>query len=160
MHKQFSAITILAVALVFSQGGSFLVAALCPHLRSGVKSCNPHVAEPAVSHHEAMSHHDMGHMQMDSMEHETASNSNSREAALGRPIELCAHCAVHSRTPSNAISLRDSEAAKRAGDLTVPITVWKVIPVAASAVAALDSSAHGPPGEHTPRHILINIFRI
>lgn len=160
MHKQFSAITILAVALVFSQGGNFLVAALCPHLRSGVKSCNPNVAEPAVSHQEAMSHHDMGHMQKDSIKHETASNSDSGEAALGRPMELCAHCAVHSRTSSNAISLRDSEAAKRAEDFAVPIMVWKVIPVATSAVAAFDSSGHGPPGEHPPRHILINIFRI
>lgn len=160
MHKQFFATTILAVALVFSQGGSFLVAALCPHLRSGVKSCNPHVVEPAISHHDAMSHHDMGHMQMDSAGHEPASNLNLGEAALDRPMELCAHCAVHSRTTSNAISFRDSEAAKRAGNLTGAITVWKVIQVATSAVAALNSSAHGPPGEHTPRHILINIFRI
>lgn len=160
MHKQFFAITILAVALVFSQGGSFLVAALCPHLRSGGESCNPHVVEAEISPHDPMSHHEMGHMQMDSTEHERASSLNLGEAALDRPMELCAHCAVHSRTTSNAISLRDSEAAKRAGDLSVPITVWKVIPVATSTVGVLNSSAHGPPGQHTSKHILINIFRI
>jgi hypothetical protein len=160
MQKRFLVNTILAVALVFSQGGSFLVAAFCPHLRSGMESCNPHVADPAESQHAAMSHHEMGNTQMESMEHAPLSNADPGGFALRQPIRPCAHCAVHSQTTSNAISLRDTEAAKRVSKLTIPLTVWRVVSPAISPVRAVTSSAHGPPGELTPRHILINIFRI
>ena len=154
MHKRFVATTVLAVALLFSQGGNFLIASLCPHLRSTLASCVTQIAEPA------MSHADMGHMQMDASRTESSPNADPDALSLGKPIGRCSHCAVHSRTTSNAISLRDTEAAKRAGNLTVPLTFSRVAPVTTSPVAVLASRAHGPPGVSPPRHILINIFRI
>lgn len=154
MHKRFVATTVLAVALLFSQGGNFLIGSLCPHLRSTLASCDTQIAEPA------MSHADMGHMQIDASRTESSPNAVPDELSLGKPIGRCSHCAVHSRTNSNAISLRDTEAAKRAGDLSVPFTFSRIAPVATSPVAVLTSRAHGPPGEHTSRYILINNFRI
>jgi hypothetical protein len=151
MQKRFFATTILAGALLFSQGGSFLIAALCPHLQSGMASCETQLADPA------MSHEDMGHM---GMEHESAPNSDPDSVALGQPIGPCSHCAVHSRTSQNTASLRQAEAAKRSIDLNIPHQVSSVAPVAASPVPVLISRAHGPPGDPGPRHILINIFRI
>jgi hypothetical protein len=155
MHKRFVATTVLAVALLFSQGGNFLIASLCPHLRSTLASCDTQIAEPA------MSHADMGHMQMDASQTESSPNAVPDGArSLGKPIGPCSHCAVHSRTTSNAISLRDTEAAKRTLGVSVPLTFSRVAPVTTSRVAVLTSRAHGPPGEHTSRYILINIFRI
>ena len=153
MHKRFAATTVLAVALLFSQGGNFLIASLCPHLRSSMASCESQLAEPS------MSHEDMGHMQTPSKER-TGTEQNSDGIALGQPTGECTHCAVHSRTTSNAVSLRDAEASKRSGDLAIPLTFSRVVTVAASPVALLASRAHGPPGEQSSRYILINIFRI
>ncbi len=151
MHKRFLATTVLATALLFSLGGSFLVAALCPHLQSGMASCEAQLAKPT------MSHEDMGHM---GMGHESASNLNSDASAFGQPTKPCSHCAVHSRTNPNTASLRATEAANRSVDLNIPLNFSRVAPVTVSPAAVLTSRAHGPPGDSTPRHILINIFRI
>ena len=154
MHKRFLAITVLTAALLFSQGGHLLVAALCPHLRAGMASCE---TPPAKA---SMSHEDMGHMDHMEMEPEAASHPNPHSLALGQPIGPCSHCAVHSRTTANAVSLRETEAAKRSIDFSIPLNGSGVAPAIVSPVAVLTSRAHGPPGEARPRHILINIFRI
>lgn len=154
MLKRFPAITVLAVALLFSQGGNFLVASLCPHLRTGMASCEKPLAGAP------MSHDDMGDMHMDSMEHEGVSNPDPDAVSLGQPIGPCSHCAVHSRTSPNTASLGETEAAKSAVDFNIPLQFSRVTPIAESPVAVLTSRAHGPPGQATSRYILINIFRI
>lgn len=154
MHKRFLTIIVLAVALLFNQGSNFLIASLCPHLRSGLASCETQVSQRAVSHEH------MGHMQMGSTEPEPKIEQNTGGNALGQPMGECKHCAVHSRTTSNSISLREAEPARRSIDLTIPPTCWSVLAVAASPAATLISRAHGPPGYQCPRHILINTFRI
>jgi hypothetical protein len=154
MHKRFVANTVLSIALLFSQGGTFLVAALCPHLQSEMASCEPQRSEST------MSHEDMGHTGHMEMEQEPASPPVADVASLGEPIGPCSHCAVHSSRSPNTASLRQAEAAKRSADLNIPVQVSRVAPAAASPVAVLASRAHGPPGDPTPRHILINIFRI
>ena len=154
MHKRFLATTVRAAALLFSQGGNFLIACLCPHLRSGLTSCEMQVTQPVASHQ----HTD--HMQMESMKTESTSEQSADGNSFGPPNEPCKHCAVHSRRAPDAISLREAEAAKRSGQLTLPLIVSTTVSVPTSFVAILSARAHGPPGEPTPRHILINIFRI
>ena len=156
MHKRFLVITVVGVALLFSQGGSFLIAALCPHLRSGQVSCNKHSAESTMSE---MADNEMGHMAMDSMD-ESASNPDPNAVALGEPIGLCSHCAMHSRTVPPAVSLRETEASKRSGTFVIPNAVPQLLTAKMPYLPIFSSRAHGPPGQTTPRHILINIFRI
>jgi hypothetical protein len=156
MHKRFIATTVLGVALLFSQVGNFLVAALCPHLQSGAGSCQTQVAEPA------MSHEDMGHTGHMEMEQETVPNPDpdADAVAMGQSHGPCLHCSVHSsRTPTSA-SPRETEPAKRSIDPTIPVHLSRVAPPPLNPVAVLTSRAHGPPGEATSRHILISIFRI
>ena len=159
MHKRFLATTVVTTALLFSQGGGFLVAALCPHSRSGMASCETH-ASLSTGGHEGMSHGDMGHMGHAGMEDEHASQPNQDALALGRPIDPCQHCSVHSRKNQNTASLRETEAAKRSADLSIPLNSSRIAPVSVGAIPVLTSRAHGPPGDSTRRHILINIFRI
>ncbi len=154
MHKRFLVTILLGIAILFSQGGNFLVGSLCPHLRSAAALCDMQVSTSEMSHEE------MGHMDMASMGDETAAQRNNEADALGQPTKPCSHCAVHSRSSSNAISLRETDTPKRSADLTIPLTVSTIVPVATSNAAVLTSRAHGPPGELRPRHILINIFRI
>jgi hypothetical protein len=154
MHKRFLVITILAVALLFSQVSNLLIASLCPHLRSGFISCEIQVSQPIVSHEH------MGHEQMESMETESTSEQNTYGNALDQPTEPCKHCAVHSRSGADPSSLRETEAAKRSIYLELPLIISRVVSVSPSFVTILSARAHGPPGYQRPRHILINTFRI
>jgi hypothetical protein len=106
-----------------------------------------------------MSDDEMGTMAMDSMD-ESASNPDPNALALGEPIGLCSHCAMHSRTVPPAVSLRETEASKRSGTFVIPDAVPQIVWVETPYLAIFNSRAHGPPGETTPRHVLINIFRI
>ena len=156
MYKRFVVTTVLGFALLFSQGGNFLIAALCPHLQSGTASCETQTAGAP------MSHEDMVHV---GMEHDAApapargSDTHSNSTAIGKEQGACSHCAVHSGTP-RAASLRETETAKRAFDHSVPLQFSRVAPVTEGAVAILSSRAHGPPGKRAARYILIHSFRI
>ena len=156
MHKRFLLITVLGVALLFSQVGSFLIAALCPHVRSGQVSCNRHSSESTMSE---MADDEMGHMAMDSTD-ESASNPDPNAVALGQPIGLCSHCAMHSRTAPPAVSLREIEASRRSGTFAIPDAVPRIVSAEMPYLAIFTSRAHGPPGQTLPLHVLINIFRI
>jgi len=151
MNMRFSATIVLAAALLFSQGGIFLVAALCPHLPSGTASCEISLAETTLSHE------DMGHLGMD---HASAFNPDLNAVAVGHGIDPCSHCAVHSSKTPNPASLRELEAPKRSAELSIPLHFSTVAPVIVGPAAALNSRAHGPPGESTNRYLLISIFRI
>jgi hypothetical protein len=159
MHQQFLTTSVLATALLFSQGGSFLIAALCPHLRSGMASCEMQLSARPMPHAD-MAHEDMGHTGHMEMSQEAKSNLDPKAVALSQPNGPCSHCAAHSRTTPSTASLRQGEQAKRSIDLNIPLQVSRVAPVTESPVPVLTSRAHGPPGEPTARHILINIFRI
>lgn len=154
MHKRFLTTAFLAVAFLFSQGGTFLIASLCPHLGSGLASCEMQVTQAAaIDEHE-------GHMQMESMEMESTPEQSADDNVLGQPTKPCEHCAVHSRSGPDASLLRVTEAGKHSGHLALPPLVSRVVSVPTSFVTVLSARAHGPPGDSTRRHVLINIFRI
>ena len=52
MTKRLISTIVVSFALLFAQGGSFLIAALCPHLRSGIMRCDMRAQEPAMDHHQ------------------------------------------------------------------------------------------------------------
>lgn len=157
MSKQFLVITVLAAALLFSQGGNLLVAALCPHFQSGMSSCETKPSDASMSDEE------MGHTEHRSdmeMEPELASYPSTDSATLGQTNDRCSHCAVHSSTTSNRISSREGEAPTRSVDLSILRGSSHMAPIAVSQRPISTSRAHGPPGGSIPRHILINTFRI
>ena len=152
MSKRLISTTFLSFALLFSQGGSFLIAALCPHLHTGIMRCDM----PAQEH--AMDHHQMAGMQMDQESAESPVNSDA--PAVDQPAGTCTHCAVHSRTTSNAFSVRHVEAAKRATDLAVPKRLHRPELLFIQVQQRLTARSHGPPGNTVSRYILIDVFRI
>lgn len=151
MDMRFLATTVLAAALLFNQGGNFLVAALCPHLQSETASCELPPAETIESHEE------MGHA---GVEHPSAFNPDPNAVAVDRGNGPCSHCAVHSGKNTKPASLRETEAPKRSAELSIPLDFSTVAPVIVGPAAVLTSRAHGPPGKSTTRYILISVFRI
>lgn len=150
MNRRLVSTTFLSMALIFAQGGSFLIAALCPHLRTGVMRCDM-PAQQSV-----MDHHDMADMQMD---HESGSLT-PKAANFDQPSGTCTHCAVHSRTTSGVFYVRHVEAAKRATDLIVPLIFEYPTPLTVQVHELVTARSHGPPGDTNSRHILISVFRI
>jgi hypothetical protein len=152
--------TVLAAALVFSQGGRVLVAALCPHLQSGMVKCEtqPASAQATPEHMGEMGQGE--HSAHSQMEPKPATEPDPDGIALSQPIDPCSHCAIHSSTGLTLASFKGVEGARRSLDLSVALHYSSVSPVSLAPVAVLSSRAHGPPGQAVPRHILINSFRI
>jgi len=151
MSKRLISTTLLSFALLFAQGGSFLIASLCPHLHTGIMRCDMPAQEPAMDHHQ------MAGMPMD--QESAKSPLNSDAPAVDQPTGTCTHCAVHSRTTSNAYSVRHVEAAKRAASLAVPMSHRPEL-LLIQVQQRLTARSHGPPGNTVSRHILIDVFRI
>ena len=155
MLRQFAITGLLGAALLLSQGGSVLVAALCPHLRSPKPVCDMSMERPAMDHSE-MAHHGMV---QDASLPPTVSDSGDRGEAIRHGDEPCSHCAVHSRSDSSS-PFRMADVVKRSTDLDIPDTVAVVGPVVTVNFAVLTPRDHDPPGQARPRHLLINTFRI
>jgi hypothetical protein len=156
MLRQFILTSLLGLALLFSQGGVLVVAALCPHLSLATPICDVSNGQPAMDH---------AHMAEPDVDRrlpleEDVSHAIDVGAVLGQPGEPCSHCAVHSRTNPSPASLRQSDVAKRSVDFNIQLHPPRIGPVTVSLVPVLISRAHGPPGDLTSRHILISIFRI
>lgn len=154
MLKRLAVSFLPGIALLFSQGAVLLVLGLCPHIRSGLPNCNTAKTE-LVMDHEAMGHHEMN-LNAPVEIH----NADKSLPAFGEPEQPCSHCAIHSRSNSNESVLRTADTVKRSSDVNVPHTVSVISTVAFSFVAIPTSRAHGPPGQTTPKYILISTFRI
>ena len=157
MLKRFPITLLLGLALLFSQGGVLLIAALCPHPRSPTSTCEMPKMELAMDHSQ-MGHHDMGH---DSSVLVADSNSLNGNIAIGQGERSCSHCVIHSPSDPKLKLVRAVDSVKRSSHLDTPHKVMipsRILPVN---VAVLIPRDHGPPGKaDRPKHVLINTFRI
>ena len=139
MNRPFVAASIVALAVLFSQGGGLVLAAVCPHLRS-------QQPQPGC-HAKTQNEHD----------HEVAAPVGDALQTQA-PDMRCNHCAVHSRNKREESALQQTPP-QRTGDLKVTTyfpaagapVLENVLPVA---------NAHGPPGATAPVNLLLNVFRI
>ena len=153
MSKRLFSTTFLSFALLFAQSGIFLIAALCPHLRTGVMRCDTHAQGPVENHDH------MADMEMDQQSGGLPSNPDV--TAFNLLPEKCGHCSVHSgSTSSSGISISHSEASKRTTDLTVPLLLKSSEPMVIQVLERLTEHSHSPPGDTISRYILIDVFRI
>ena len=154
MHKRLIATSLFGLALIFSQGGVLFVAALCPHLNRVAESCEKPTREAESNHNHGQP------LQTKSDSNQSSTSHEVNVLARQSPVNPCDHCAVHSRTDSTVVSLREGHITKR-GDVPVPATAVSVVQAIPTApIAVLSSRAHGPPGTNVSTYILINAFRI
>ena len=153
MTKRLFSTTFLSFVLLFGQGGTFLVAALCPHLRTGVMPCDMPAQGPVMDH---------DHMADMEMDQSGILAGNPDLTAFNLLPGQCGHCSVHSGTaPSSRISIRHFEASKRATYLTGPLLVKASEPTMSQVRERLTAhSLSPPPGDTVSRYILIDVFRI
>ena len=172
---------LLLLAVVAGAWGNVLAAAFCPRIASARACCLKHKSHPSQSP-ETHDMHDMdmretvdmqmGDMQMDmsaeSTEEATTQKQierlaeveqSSEATAVDQPIETCAHCLSHSQLPLGSVTLRETESAKRSADVSAPQLV-QIISFSALPSPTVNPREHAPPGDNSPRHVLINVFRI
>src|SRR6267143_7133475 len=182
-RRPLSTIVLLA-AVLLSSWNNVIAAAFCPrYLSNHACSSKPISQESKQVKRKFTCHHDMsqmekGDMQMDETEMESVADVNTSENSIpeGRLIRIgteafaenvvtdlsaepCGHCWMHSQPPSATATLVAIDPSKRFVETSAP---------PADFVAALPSAftipilplEHGPPGDPSPRHVLINIFRI
>ena len=157
MLKRLTITSLLGLALLFSQGGVLLIAALCPHLRLAVRVCSMPNNEPEMDHSQ-MAHHDMD---QGTLLLSTTGDANASELAPSEGARPCSHCAISASSNATVASLRTAEITKRSAALNVSQSNAVPPSLALSDVAVLTPRDHGPPGEASrPRHVLLNTFRI
>lgn len=142
MNRRLVATAIIALAVLFSQGGGSALAVLCPHLRSLNNSCHETQAQEfAASHHE--------------LERPNGHAFETTDSAAP-----CNHCAVHSRTKREDSTLQPANTSQRASDLTTSSSPSITVPPSLLKTIAWMAKAHGPPRDSGPLHLLHNVFRI
>ena len=142
MNRRFVAASIVALTVLFSQGGGLVWAAVCPHLRSQKPEHGCHTNSPvrvAEPHHQA------------------AASGGDAVETIERDVR-CNHCALHSRTRREEPVLQQP-APQRTSDLKV-ITNFLPSGVPGLETVVAVANAHGPPGATAPVYLLLNVFRI
>lgn len=172
VKKRSLSIVFVIVALLFSAWGNVIAAAFCPRFALNRDCDLKHTAQQLTQKHDLSCHQemagmDMGDMQMDSPSDTGASNppiepspqSSGEQVALELPIEPCGHCMIHSQPTSGTVSVVAIDPSKR---LVESNSLPANFAVDLTSVFAdlIVPSEHGPPGPSSPRHIIINVFRI
>jgi hypothetical protein len=177
MRKRSLSIAFVVAALLFSAWGNVIAAAFCPRFALNGDCCLKRGAQQAKQvKRESSCHHEMAGMEMDDMQMETEadpapdtsaqpsrvelkSESSSDEVALDLPIEQCACCLSHSQTISGTVSVVAIDPSKRLVETNSP-PASVAIGLTSAFAGLIVRSEHSPPGPSTPRHVIINVFRI
>jgi hypothetical protein len=177
MRKRSLSIVFVVVALLFSAWGNVIAAAFCPRFALNRDCClKGGVQQAKLAKHSSSCHHEMAGMKMDDMQMEPEaapapdtrvqgspvqlmSESSSEEVALDLPIEPCAHCLSHSQTTSGTVSVVAIDPSRRLVE-TNSLPVNFAIDLTSAFTNLIVPSEHGPPSPSSPRHVIINVFRI
>lgn len=144
---------ICVISLFFVSGwGHVLASAFCPNMQD-MPNCHMQAENVSTSSHEGHEGMEMGDMQ------NRQSATESKAGALERPLASC--CASRPEIPpAPVVTSRGAEQSKQ--DLgTILKPALKAITQPTSTFAPLVTSRqHAPPGDSTPRHVLISVFLI
>ena len=141
---------IVALAVLFGQGGGLVLAAICPHLRSEEKapdnSCHTKSRNDGA---EVVEHH-----------HQPAEAEQGDAFATEDHDLRCNHCVVHSRSKREELALQQPNTSQRAEDHKVAVPLFKLASPSSLKSGAWNAKAQGPPGPAAPLYVLLNVFRI
>lgn len=179
MKRQSLIVAFVLGALLLSAWGNVIAAGFCP--RSGLqRDCCPQpIHQPARQVKHESCHHEMAGVEMSGMEmgdpqiearadsaadtssqnSAVTSESSINEIAVGQPIEACNHCLSHSQTTSGNVSAVALDPSKGLVE-TDSLPAGNAIGWARAFTEVIAPSEHGPPTPSSPRHVIINVFRI
>ena len=174
--KRYLSIVILIVTLLLSMWSNVIAAGFCPRLAHN-RDCHPKQVtfQPKPVAHQSC-HREMTDSDMEGMQSEAPADSvpdtdveaspmkfnveaTSDKLAFDLPLEPCSHCLSHSLPASGAASSTVAvDPSKRLVETNSPLADFAAVPLLA--FQTIVPMEHGPPGQSSPRHILISVFRI
>lgn len=179
MKRQSLIIAFVLGALLLSAWGNVIAAGFCPRSALQRDCCPQPLLQPSRQVKHESCHHEMAGMEMSGMEmgdpqtearadsaadtsshnSDVAPESSLDEIAVGQPIQACNHCLSHSQTTSGNISVVALDPSK---GLVEPdsLPASSAIDWARAFTEVIAPSEHGPPPPSSPRHVIINVFRI
>ena len=143
MKRRFVAALIVALAVLFSQGGGLVFAAICPHLRSQQPDTSCHRDPESVV-----------------TEHHRSDEAKGEAFEIREPDVRCSHCVVHSRNKREESLLQQTSTPQRTGDDKPAAPVVKFESTLSIKPVAWSAKAKSPPGHAAPLYLLVNVFRI
>lgn len=167
---------LLLMAFLLSAWSNVIAAACCP--RYVAQNCFAQKTQQAKqvdreSCHNEINDTDMGDMQMDgdsATEAEVtpirknppltvATESSAEQTALDLPNDPCGHCWMHSQPSSGTATFAAVDPSPRSVEALAP-PAETIIDLGFPNPTAVEPLEHSPPGNTSPRHLLINVFRI
>lgn len=154
---------LIAVVMVVSVSGwgAVLAAALCPHMQRD-HACCAAKASGAHQHGQMMAHHEG--MMMEGMEEMTApatSAIDENARAITGTESSCGHCMSQPGPPARSIIVARADDQSRKELRAAPAQTPNLTsPFIASSTSLITSRQNAPPGDQSPRHVLISVFRI
>jgi len=88
-----------------------------------------------------------------------APGSFSDHDAFDLPFEACTHCLAHSQPASGTATVIEVNPSNRSIEANAPPASFEA-PLSSAFSISIKPLEHGPPGESSPRHVLVNVFRI
>jgi len=177
MRKRSLSIVLVVIALHLNASGNVIAAAFCPRFSPNRDCClkrGVQQAEPAK--HGSSCDHEKAGMEMNDMqmgpEADSVLDSNAQKSqvqlspesasddiAVDLPIEACAHCISHSQTTSGTVSVVAIDPSKGLV-VTDSLPANFNIDLTGAFADLILPLEHAPPRPSSPRHVLINVFRI
>lgn len=178
-RRSLTTLTVL-VAVLLSGLGNVLAASLCPRMDSDHSCCARRMKHETDTHDlvscdTMLEHKTASHEVSDAaseLTHETSPVRITSTPALFEPLpeenvaralgdlaKSCSHCAGHSGPPESTLAIRGAESPKRYEALAA-IQIFQEILSAFVKDSIFAPREHAPPGEASPRHLLLNVFRI
>jgi hypothetical protein len=139
---------IVALAVLFGQGGGLVLAAICPHLRSEKQPENSCHTKSGNDVAEVAEHH------------QPAAAEQGDAFATEEHDVRCNHCVVHSRSKREESALQQPNTSPHTEDHKIAVPLFKLQSPYSLSSSAWNAKAQRPPGPSAPLHVLLNVFRI
>jgi hypothetical protein len=144
---------ICVISLLFVSGWSYVLAsAFCPDMQD-MPNCHMQTGNAFTSPHKGHEGMEMGDMQMASV------TTESKAHKLERPLVSC--CASRPQIPpAPIVARRGAEQSKQDLGALLKPALKAITQPTSSFAPPVTSRQHAPPGDSTPRHVLISVFLI
>jgi hypothetical protein len=141
---------ICVISLLFVSGWSHvLTSVFCPNMKD-MPGCAMQMGNTSTSGHEEM---EMGGMQT------WQSATEDKVGSLAQPLASC--CASRPEVPpAPAVASRGAEQSKQDLGALLKPALKAITQPTSSFAPQVTSRQHAPPGDSTPRHVLISVFLI
>ncbi len=168
MHQRSVSAVILLLALITSVAENVLATAFCPSLGRPHAVCGEMVS-PSGESHSGMTH-EMHGMEMPEMSAYQPGVGNSattdlyvaaegRTSEIAQPFDGCSHCVSRSNLPQRTLALRQGITSQCTSHVDAPEAI-KTISYVGFVPRIVNAREHAPPGQSSPLHVRLNVFRI